>query len=193
MRNLPVRITQGHMIAFDATLREAVTVVSRLSLPSSLRDSAILFLPLADRVRGVGQHRGSLDLPRSAVGLPGPQQAKYRTWLSRALFARSFSTGSTPSTYCGVAASQPPLSRSRTAVPMPMDGTFCPRRPPFSPLTTWAWTASTCLVCRRLCRQPSRVNARGLFCSLAVKMWPFTSAAAPSLAPWTGSMTCNQL
>ncbi len=36
------------------------------------------------------------------------------------------------------------------------------------------------------------VNAGGLFCSLAVRMWPSASAAAPFLASRTGSTTCNQ-
>ncbi len=31
-----------------------------------------IFLPSADRVRGGGQHRSCLDLPRNAVCLPGP-------------------------------------------------------------------------------------------------------------------------
>ena len=39
MRNLPIRITQGHMSAFDAKLRGAV--LSRLDIPSSIPDSAL--------------------------------------------------------------------------------------------------------------------------------------------------------
>lgn len=43
---------------------------------------------------------------------------------------------------------------------MPMDGAFCLRCRPFSPLTTWAWKASACVVCRRLCQRPSRERKR---------------------------------
>ena len=51
MRNLLIRITQGHMSAFDTKLRGAA--LSRLGLPSSIPDSNLL-LSSADRDWGFG-------------------------------------------------------------------------------------------------------------------------------------------
>ncbi len=73
--NLSLRITQGHMIAFDATLREAV--LSRLSLPSSLPDWAILTFHQPIESGGVGNTEAALTCPQRG-GLPGPCSKRRR-------------------------------------------------------------------------------------------------------------------
>ena len=61
MRNLPIRITQGHMSAFDAKLRGAA--LSRLGLPSSIPDSAIFSFHQPIGTGGLGHAEAELACP----------------------------------------------------------------------------------------------------------------------------------
>ena len=61
MRNLPIRITQGHMSAFDAKLRGAV--LSRLDIPSSIPDSALFSFHQPIGSGGLGHAEAELTCP----------------------------------------------------------------------------------------------------------------------------------
>ena len=61
MRNLPIRITQGHMSAFDSKLRGAA--LSRLGLSSSIPDSAIFSFHQPIGTGGLGHAEAELICP----------------------------------------------------------------------------------------------------------------------------------